>query len=322
MKQPLVSIVTPVYNVDNYLSECLDSLLNQSYENLEIILIDDGSTDKSASICDEYAKNDARIQVVHQKNHGVSVARNVGLDSAKGDYLLFVDADDIALPELTEKLLEGFTSDDIGITTCGLRKFTKSHDLREVSSTTQFRTLDTEQAIKELFYGNKIGSGPFCKMLRRTGAKGIYFDKSLTIGEDLEFMTSVLLTNGGWQINHTDEPLYGYRVRKGSAMNSGYGKGDIDYLGLVVRLGREVTLKYPSTKSAIAFRTFGVASYCVGRMDVKSSKHSSELGFCNTELRGHSLSVLFNSRTSLRDRCLAFAYMIHAGLASRLRHIT
>ena len=93
-KTPLISVIVPVYKVEPYLRECLDSIVNQSYRNLEIILIDDGSPDRSGEICDEYAANDKRIVVIHQENKGVSEARNAALDIARGDYFQFVDSDD------------------------------------------------------------------------------------------------------------------------------------------------------------------------------------------------------------------------------------
>ena len=93
-KTPLISIIIPVYKVEPYLERCLDSVVGQTYRNLEIILVDDGSPDRSGEICDEYAAHDGRIIVIHQENQGVSAARNAGLDIAKGDYILFVDSDD------------------------------------------------------------------------------------------------------------------------------------------------------------------------------------------------------------------------------------
>ena len=94
MNSPLVSVIVPVYNVAPYLEQCLDSIVNQTYRNLEIILVDDGSTDESGAICDRYAEQDGRIQVVHKENGGLSSARNVGLDKMTGEWILFVDSDD------------------------------------------------------------------------------------------------------------------------------------------------------------------------------------------------------------------------------------
>ena len=94
MENDLVSIVVPIYNVEKYLKKCIDSIINQTYKNIEIILVDDGSTDNCGKICDEYTKTDNRIVVIHKKNGGLSDARNAGLDIAKGKYIAFVDSDD------------------------------------------------------------------------------------------------------------------------------------------------------------------------------------------------------------------------------------
>ena len=98
------SIVVPVYNVENYLNKCIDSILNQTYKNFEVILVDDGSTDKSSNICDKYAKNNSKIKAFHKKNGGLSDARNFGVENTTGDYLLFIDSDDYIEPLLLEKL--------------------------------------------------------------------------------------------------------------------------------------------------------------------------------------------------------------------------
>ena len=113
----MISIIVPVYNVDKYIERCIQSIINQTYKNLEIILIDDGSTDKSGAICDKYSKIDNRINVIHKKNGGLSEARNVGLDIARGDYIGFVDSDDYIHPQMYELLYKNLigTSADISI---------------------------------------------------------------------------------------------------------------------------------------------------------------------------------------------------------------
>lgn len=105
MKEPLVSIIVPVFNSDKYLKNCINSIVNQSYRNLEILLIDDGSTDQSGQICDEYAQKDDRIRIFHNTNHGVSYSRNCGLNVANGDYIAFVDSDDRVSKEYIKGLL-------------------------------------------------------------------------------------------------------------------------------------------------------------------------------------------------------------------------
>ena len=105
-KQPLISIIVPVYQVKDYVGECVESLMAQTYMNLEILLVDDGSTDGSGAICDEYACGDNRIRVIHQENQGLSSARNTGLDQAKGEYVAFVDSDDAVRPDFIEILYD------------------------------------------------------------------------------------------------------------------------------------------------------------------------------------------------------------------------
>ena len=104
VENELISVLVPLYNVAPYLSTCIDSIINQTYSNLEILLVDDGSTDESGSICDSYAAKDKRIRVIHKKNEGQAVARNLCIEKASGEYLLFVDSDDFITPVHVETL--------------------------------------------------------------------------------------------------------------------------------------------------------------------------------------------------------------------------
>lgn len=119
--EPLISVILPVYNLGEFLVPCLDSLKTQTYPNLEFLLIDDGSTDGSGTVCDEYAKLDTRFQVIHKNNGGVSSARNTGLDTAKGSYIAFVDADDRVVPEYFDVLMEDIVTQDVQAAFCSYR---------------------------------------------------------------------------------------------------------------------------------------------------------------------------------------------------------
>lgn len=110
---PLVSVIVPVYNVEPYLRRCVDSIINQTYKNLEIILVDDGSPDNCGQICDEYAKQDTRIKVIHQKNSGLSIARNNGINIANGEYILFIDSDDYVSDRLIEICMKNIDNNDM-----------------------------------------------------------------------------------------------------------------------------------------------------------------------------------------------------------------
>ena len=117
---PKISIIVPVYNVENYVSKCLDSIINQSYKNLEIIIINDGSTDKSGEICEYYSAKDDRMVLIHQKNQGVSMARNNALDIAAGDYIGFIDSDDWIAPDMYSTLYKNAIEYDADISMCNL----------------------------------------------------------------------------------------------------------------------------------------------------------------------------------------------------------
>ena len=135
--QPTISVIIPVYNVEQYLDRCVASVVKQTYKNLEIILVDDGSPDNCPAICDKWATKDNRIIVIHKENEGVSLARNSALDIAKGDYVCFVDSDDYVEKDFVSDLLDGITKNDADISICGLfnqDKSIKSNSLAQISS--------------------------------------------------------------------------------------------------------------------------------------------------------------------------------------------
>lgn len=118
IQAPLISLLVPIYNVASYVDRCVGSLVNQTYSNLEILLVDDGSTDGSGALCDEWVKKDSRIHVVHKENGGLSDARNAGIKRAAGAYLAFIDGDDYIAPEYCEKLYQALAAHDADISLC------------------------------------------------------------------------------------------------------------------------------------------------------------------------------------------------------------
>ena len=152
----LITVIVPVYKVEKYLRRCIDSIIAQSYKNLEIILVDDGSPDNCGRICDEYAKKDDRIRVIHQKNGGLSAARNTGLDIATGDYIGFVDSDDYIAPDMYEKLLSLIISENADIAICNYQMVDENGQIIKTDQGIQNGVLTNYQALKEL-QGNNDG---------------------------------------------------------------------------------------------------------------------------------------------------------------------
>ena len=153
MTEPLISIIVPVYRVESYLSRCVDSLLAQTYQNLEIILVDDGSPDQCPQICEDYAKKEERIHVIHQENRGLSGARNAGIDVAKGEYLAFVDSDDYVSDDYIQVMYDAIKATGCAISQCRFT-YTKGEKLKENRGTGAFR-IYRGNSLMEKLYGNE-----------------------------------------------------------------------------------------------------------------------------------------------------------------------
>lgn len=166
--EPLISVIIPVYNVEKYLNKCITSVVEQTYKNLEIIIVDDGSTDQSPEICDEWKKRDSRIQVVHSSNGGAGKARNTALDMATGDYVTFVDSDDYIAPQMYQVLLEQFY-DGIGIVECNYSMvYDDSEKFKEERKIYKIHILRCKQCMKILtiiYFDNLFGIKCIGKML-------------------------------------------------------------------------------------------------------------------------------------------------------------
>lgn len=187
MTNPKISVIVPVYNVRHYLPHCIDSILSQNFPNFELLLIDDGSKDSSGAICDEYAKKDSRIRVFHKENGGVSSARNLGLDNAKGEWLTFVDSDDWIEKNYLSTLLEG-TICDLSICNCSIENSNIIFD-SVIENGLQDKT-----AIENLLNNGKFTGyafmGPYCKLFRKTiiDKHHIRYKENVSSGEDALFV--------------------------------------------------------------------------------------------------------------------------------------
>lgn len=189
MQNPKVSIIVPIYNVEKYLDRCMQSLLNQTLKDIEIIMVDDGSPDNCPRMCDEYAKKDSRIKVVHKKNAGLGFARNSGLDVATGEYIAFLDSDDYVAPNMYETLIHEIITQKADAVFCGTRlEFKKDHYIinKELSET----KIWVGESISD-FYLNMIASAPYVKKERlyeMSVWRGLY-KKNIIDNNDLSFLS-------------------------------------------------------------------------------------------------------------------------------------
>lgn len=212
-EMPLISVVIPVYNADRYLEKCLDSVIRQTYSNLQIILVDDGSTDNSAQICRRYAEEDRRIQIICQKNQGVSAARNVGIERAEGCYIGFVDADDWIHPDMYRHLLEIMEKYDADISTVECLK-TFGEDGCEQEKI-NIRVLEQEEFAKAFF---KIGSQKILyyiwnRLYKREILEKHQFDERFAVGEDVVASYKAIIKAD--RIAVSNQKMYFYRQMSG-----------------------------------------------------------------------------------------------------------
>lgn len=235
MKQPLISVIIPVYNVEKYLARCVESILRQTYQNLEIWLIDDGSTDGSGKICDKYTQKEARIRTLHKTHGGVSSARNMGLEHATGDYISFVDADDYIESSMYEQLLSALINNKADISMCGVANVWQTGKRNEAGHRypaeklyTNFREWMEDFSIYGMY-------GISCnKLFKKQMIGNTRFDTRLKRAEDVRFVFEV--TKNDRKIIVIPQPLYCYFQRNRSSVR----QLKISYLASEYRVWKEI----------------------------------------------------------------------------------
>lgn len=233
----MISVIVPVYKVEPYLRRCVDSVLNQTYTDLELILVDDGSPDNCGAICDEYAAADSRVRVIHKDNGGVSSARNMGLDAARGEFVAFLDSDDWYHPqalELWHRAAEEFGVD--GVTAASLWTPTDEMGMETADYASVEKHFYSGAEIRKDMYrlafsGGVVKDTLTCGlygMYRRACYEGIHFDEGIACGEDLVVLFRVNLAAKA--VVHLDLDLYYYYIGNQSAMRSGLNKNKLTLL--------------------------------------------------------------------------------------------
>lgn len=222
----LVTVIVPVYNVEQYLRKCIESIMSQSYTNLEIILVDDGATDSSGSICDEYKDKDKRIKVIHKNNGGLSSARNAGLQVATGDYISYVDSDDYIQKNFIEELINLCLLSDKGFACINFQEFIveEKEDVRRENDV-QPQLFDEISFIKEIVDRDRKSNITYCvwsKLFRKDIIKDMEFPEGKTY-EDILYTTKAAINAKG--CIYKNVKLYNYRIREGSISKSHYKEG-------------------------------------------------------------------------------------------------
>lgn len=248
MNDRLVSIIVPVYNVEKYLSECIESLELQTYTNIEILLIDDESTDSSGIICDNAAIIDDRIKVIHKKNGGAASARNVGIDIAQGDYVCFVDSDDYVAVNYVERLISKLSEYSADVAVCSY--YYLFPNKLEVVGYKGGDKLSTQVEYLAQFLNDWTCGLAVNKVFKRESLTDVRYEEGHRI--DDEFFTYQLIMNAE-RVIEFQEPLYFYRMRKSSVMHGYHEKKELyilDKIDYMKKRLENISVRYPELKNS------------------------------------------------------------------------
>ncbi len=231
MEKSKVSVIVPVYNAEKYLKKCLESIINQTYLNIEIVLVDDGSTDNSLKICNDYKKNDRRIKVIHQSNKGVSTARNVGLDNATGAYISFVDSDDYIENDMIEKMTNEAIKNNLDIIICNLHFENENYEeIKEFNHNDYF--IKRKNYPIELYKNISIQGYSCNKIFKRNIIvnNNIRFKREYMVLEDDLFNYDIFYYNKELKIKYINNKFYHYVQLNTGASKSAFNLKKLSYL--------------------------------------------------------------------------------------------
>ena len=314
-----ISIIVPVFNVEKYIERCVKSIENQSYRNLEIILVDDESPDRCPQICDEYAKRDERIKVLHKKNGGLSDARNAGLDVATGEYIAFVDSDDWVEPDFIEQLYVNAKKEDADISIIGCTLVWDDGRKKTVSKDKGYYVFDREKAIREMLAQRKFGCMVCQKMYRkqifdtvRFPVGKLYEDVAVSMPTFLKAKKVVVSGNHG----------YNYYQRNDSIVNSKFDERKLYFLECcqnIIKYSDKHEKMYDTEAHIFYLRAlmmFALTLY-------QNSKNEKNTEYIEQEIKKNKKYIWNNMYLELRKKvvlsliCIGFSRNILASMWSK-----
>ena len=239
-----ISVIVPVYNAEKYLDECIQSVLNQTYSDIELILVDDGSPDKSGEICDRYAREDVRIKTVHTENFGVCHARNVGIRESDGEFYTFLDSDDTLSPIALEILVKDITSCDADMAICTVNKMDFQTVLPDTAP--EYVWSGTE-AVEKSIEDNPFTYSSCAKLYKRETFDGIRFEEGRRIHEDSYYVFCCFMKKP--RVVVRDFQIYKYRYNPESASNAAFSEKYFDILYFAKRKTEAVKQELPGLES-------------------------------------------------------------------------
>lgn len=272
---PEISIIIPIYNVESYLEKCIETVINQTIKDIEIILVNDGSTDNSGYICDIFAKKDSRIKVIHKSNEGVSKARNDGLDIAKGRYIGFVDGDDFIDLDMFETLYEDIVSNDADMSICCLRHYYEKNDKgKQTGVIYKKKKCNCEEAIYMGLKEKNVGLFLWNKLFKREVIGAQRLPEHYAVAEDTFFVIQYLLKVDKIIIN--EAPKYYYRQRLNSCTKSEFSNKDLHTVKVFDEIYKQLSGTYPGLEEIIMHYNIKSRMYAIDKIMATSNFYKNE----------------------------------------------
>lgn len=306
MNQPLISVILPIYNVERYLERCLKAVAEQDYQNLEVLMIDDGSTDSSAKIANRFVEADSRFRLIHQENGGLSNARNHGLDLASGEYVTFIDSDDYVTSDYVSFMYNLLKETDFQapMALCSLMDvFTDTGRKKDCGDGSR-QVLTGKQCIEKMCYHDLVDTCAYAKLCRREMYDKVRFPEG-KLFEDIGSTYQLFLQAD--QVACGFSPKYYYMVRSNSIVTGSFTPAKMDLLEMTDQMAAVVTKVYPDLRAATLRRQV-YARFSTLNQTLDAEGVEKEQAQLLAYLRKHKKEVLSDPKTPRRDR-LAFGML-------------
>lgn len=298
--EPLISVIIPVYNVEKYIHTCIDSIISQTYKNIEIILVDDGSEDNSGHICDVYAKSDSRIKIIHKENGGLSDARNVAIDIARGDFITFVDSDDFVETDYVEYLYKLISKYSADLSICNISKIFEGKESKKQIISNDIQTqYNAQEALSDMMYQKKFDTSACAKLYRTELFKEIRYPKGKYY-EDLA--TEYKLFSKCNKIVHGSLIKYYYLIRKNSITTSEFSIKRMELIDIAEEMLDFISTKYPDIKKSAISRYVSANFQILLQAPKEKDQFKAEKKRIINNIKKYRKTVLFDKNSRIKNK--------------------
>lgn len=315
MEEGVISVIVPLYNVEMYISACLDSILSQSYRNIEVIVVNDGSTDFSLQIAETYSEKDDRVKVYSFENAGLAEARNRGLAVATGEYLTFVDSDDMLLPDALETMVKNIREENADLIEGEIIRGTIHSETVKVKKYKKI-SYTPEKAIEDVLYQKRLLPSAWGKLYKKELFDNLSFEKGI-LYEDLNLFYKIF--ERCHKIVWIDFPVYFYRITEGSILNT-WRKERLDVLKVTENLENYISEKYPSLLFSAQDRRLSANFNMLALCSIHKEKESADR--CWEHIKKNRISSLKNPKVRMKNKAgVLLSYLGKPILKFALRRI-